>query len=654
MHSKLHLDFETRSRVKIQDTGAWHYAEHPSTRILCVAYALNDEPVTLVTQEDLASLYVEGFDQLRAAAEDPEVLFCAHNSFFEYAIWHNIMVPLFGMPEIGIKRWRCTAAKASACDLPRSLAAAAIQIGLDHKKDGDGRAVMLKLCKPRGEVWINKPELFEKLYKYCIQDVEVERALDKRLPELNAQEQVVWFLDQKINTTGILIDKPAVETALKVAERLETQLTKELYQLTDGKIDRITRHAALKKYLNEQGLNMKSIDKTNVSKLLKEGMIPDRVRRILEIKQELGRSSLAKYSAIARSLCRDGRIRDHLMYHGAGTGRWSGKLVQLQNLPSRGLKTDGVEAALHLHAGRSEELFKYPSVSGALAAAIRSVIVASPEHKLIVADYSSIEARIVLWLAECQSGISMFRQSDNGEAVEVYLRMAQMLYEDDTLTKEANPVERNLGKQIVLGCGYGMGVNKFHLTCQSYGMDVDERLAEKAVRFYRDKFPEVCRLWMAQEQAAIYAVRKKARVKCGKVIWFIDGPWLVCQLPSGRQMRYFQAELRKMDKFGRVVTGLSYNTIDSQKRQSVNKHLYGGLIVENICQATARDIMALAMIRVQRAGYNVLFTVHDEIIAEHKDPDIKQFCELLTRPVDWAQGLPLTADGWVGDRYKKG
>lgn len=977
MNSKLHLDFETRSVAKIEETGAWHYAEHPSTRILCVAYAWGNDPVKIVTQEDLAGIYIEGFEELYKAAINPNVLFCAHNSFFEYAIWHNIMVPHFNMPEISIKRWRCTAAKAAACDLPRSLAQAAIQLQCSKNKDSEGHQVMMKLSKPRGGKWINKPELFDKLYQYCIQDVEVERELDIRLPDLSEQEQIVWFLDQKINATGICVDQKAVKTALKVAERLENQLTKELSELTDGRIDRVTRHAALKKYLNEQGLNIKSIDKTNVSELLKNGMISDRVRRILEIKQELGRSSLAKYAALDRSVCRDGRIRDYLMYHGAGTGRWAGKLVQLQNLPSRGLKSDGVEVAEHLHAGRSEELFKYPSISGALASAIRSMILPSPDRKLIVADYSAIEARVVLWLAGCTTGIDMFRRSDEGEDVEVYLRMAQMLYEDDSLTKEGNPDKRNLGKQIVLGCfaedtlvitsggiipiqdvrphhklwdgyewiahdgvvdqgdkttidtlgvrstidhkiltdqgwkeiwqlhadtqlcqsavqlgnsklpdilkgqeedfqdieryvnaveklfqiltmytpakqqdaipvqkklrellkisywdmlmccqikhyesvglidilrlcpdvilkiaehihdtegevfkspqhgkidelffwiskncldgmtlleksivltiikatlskivgwflkertsviraeidgwsikklniqppnsginfvrdidrlrqctgnwikdfllkkslpikgfakertydllnagprnqytiltnqgpmivhncGYGMGVNKFHVTCQSYRMDVSEALAERAVHFYRSKFPEVCRLWMAQENAAIYAVRKKARVKCGKVIWFVDGPWLICQLPSGRQMRYFQAQLKKLDKFGRVVTGISYVTRDSQKKQMLDKHLYGGLIVENICQATARDLMALAMVRVQRAGYDVLFTVHDEIIAEHKDPDVNEFCKLLTEPVSWAKGLPLMADGWVGTRYKKG
>ncbi|NCD17885.1 MAG: hypothetical protein EOL91_11380, partial [Actinobacteria bacterium] len=435
-----------------------------------------------------------------------------------------------------------------------------------------------------------------------------------------------------------------------VASQLEDTLTKELVHITDGKVDKASKHAAVRKFLGSQGIVMESVDRAHVKEKLENGELPEGARRVLEIKQELGRSSLAKYSALARSVCSDGRVRDILMYHGAGPGRWAGKVVQIQNLPSRGLgKVDGTEIAEALHINNPKRIFREPSVSAALSAAIRGMFLSTLGQKLVVADYSAIEARGVMWLADDKAGLKMFSDSDAGNGPEIYVQMARMLYNDDTITKEKNPSERNLGKQTILGCGYQMGVDRFLATCDGYGMDVSMDMAEKAVRFYREHFYDVTRMWTAQERAAMAAM-KGQKVRCGKVVWYLNDKWLICVLPSGREMAYFRPEVRV--KEGRPK--LSYITVDSQTKQSVRKDMYGGLIVENICQATARDVMAWAMVRVHRAGYRVLFTVHDEIVAEHPNPDIGEFIKILTEIPPWAKGFPIEASGWIGERYKKG
>lgn len=644
---KVHLDFETRSRINLELTGAWVYAGHPSTQVLCVAFSKDRDSIDLLPREELFDFGSQKIATLMEYAKDPKAIFHAHNAFFEYCVWHLIMVPRYGMPEIPITRWRCSAAKAAACGLPRALGSVAIELQLPVKKDTAGRALMLKLCKPKSDGnFIKSPESFKKLYEYCVNDVVVERDVDDALPDLSDQEQQIWFLDMYINQRGIQVDLPAIKTARRIASELEERLNKEVLEITDGRVDRITRHAAVKKYLGEIGLPLESVDKAHVKEALDAGFISDKARRILEIKQELGRSSLAKYDALERCCCEDMRVRDILRYHGAATGRWSGKFFQPQNLPSRGLgDIDAGEITEALHSGDTERIYKEPSVSAALSAAIRGVIIPSKGHKLICADYSAIEARVVMWLANDVRGMGMFASSDAGTDVEVYLQMARMLYGDDSITKEKDPVKRDLGKQTILGCGYQMGVDRFYNTCLGYGIDIPMSLAQKAVNFYRDKFYSVVRMWSAQEKAAMAAARGM-KVRSGKVIWYRDDQWLICQLPSGRLMRYFRPEIRN----GK----LSYLTIDSTRGNFTRKDAYGGLLTENICQATARDILALAMLRVKNAGYEILFTVHDEIVAEHPNPDKKEFTQILTKETKWTAGLPLKADAWIGDRYRKG
>lgn len=650
-NSKVHLDFETRSTQNIGKTGAWYYAGHPDTRILCAAFAKDDEKVRLITREQIHDFCDTNLDLLREYALDKNTLFCAHNALFEYAVWHLIMVPYFGLPGIPILRWRCSAAKAAARGLPRALGQVAVVLDLKNRKTDGGRAVMLKLSKPDSAGrYVNKPELFQELYEYCVADVETERELAGTLPDLSPFEQKVWSLDLFINARGIQVDVPAVNSAVTIAGELQERLTKELIDVSDGMVDSASKHLAVKRFLASQGLVLKSVDKQNVKDALAAGMLSAKAKRVLEIKQELGRSSLAKYDALARSTCPDGRVRDILMYHGAGTGRWSGKVVQMQNLPARGFgEVDSFEIAEALHKGDRDRILAEPSVSAALSSAIRGMFIASPGHKLIVADYSAIEARIVMWLAGDKTGMDMFANSDAGTGPEVYLQMARMLYKDDNITKENAPEKRNLGKQIILGCGYQMSADRFLVTCQGYGMDLDEGMAQKAVNFYREKFYQVTRMWTAQERSALAAMGGK-KVRCGKIMWHREKQWLICTLPSGRQMCYFKPEL-EMDG---AHQKLSYLTLDSQKGQVLRKKVYGGLLVENICQATARDIMADAMLRVHQAGHKILLTVHDEIVAEHESPDMLGFIKILEQPTTWSTGLPLKASGWTGNRYGKG
>lgn len=641
----IYIDFETKSPVDIRACGAWVYSEHPETDVHCMAYAIDDGPVQiwnpwLSLPNSLRDLIAQG--------EPIE----AHNALFERAIWQNIMVPRYGWPEIKPEQWRCSAAKAAARALPRSLENAGAVLHLKTQKNMLGKKVMMKLCRPRLDktYWTQEkaPEDFAVLYEYCKQDVVVERELNKQVRDLHPDELKVWQLDQKINTRGIMLDREAVDACIKMINEYERYLLKQVNTITKGKLENVSQRNKALAWLKEQGTILDDFTKKTISLTLENGAgLPPEVLRILEIRQELGRTSTAKLAAMRNAQCHDGRIRDTLMYHGALTGRWSGKLVQLHNMP-RGTISD-TDTAIEIIKKGDYEIVEmlYGDVMATISSCLRGMLVASPGKELIVADYSAIEARVLFWLANEVRGMQMFR-----DGVDLYLDMAKTIYSREDVGK----AERPLGKQAVLGCGYQMGKDKFKMTCENYGMDVSLELAERAVQAYREKYSSVQHLWWDQERAAIKAAKSGQPINCGRVTWFMHEKTLYCKLPSKRCLSYNFPSVKVIETpWGAEKEQLSYFSVNSVSKKWEQEPTYGGKLVENITQAVARDLMASAMLRVEAAGYPVILTVHDELVSEipEKFGSVKEFETLMAEAPEWGAGCPIKAEGWRGKRYKK-
>jgi DNA polymerase len=635
---KLFIDFETRSTIDITKVGIWAYAGYPSTDILCMAWAWEDDPV---------QLWLPGMGLPIFISEDTEVW--AHNAMFERAMWEKVAVPRYGFPQFPPDRWRCSAAKAAAAALPRSLARAAEALGLPVQKDQEGRRIMLKVSKPhlyRGQAHFHVGEEdMAKLHAYCMKDVEVEREITNRVRDLTPLEAKVWALDQKINARGICVDRPAVASALRLIESYTTQLLQEVEDITFGELKKVSERTKVMNYIKTLGVEMVGYTKAEVTKTL--GLkIPENVRRILEIRQQLGKTSTAKYQALLAATCDDGRLRDTLMYHGAATGRWTGKLVQLHNLPRGIIKNMEAAVALIRHEDWRALDSIYGDVMGVLASCIRGMLIAAPGHELFVADYAAIEARVLFWLAGEVDGTRMFKNKED-----IYVEMAKTIYRKNQIDRGS--MERQLGKQAVLGCGYGMGAKKFKQTCEGYGIAITEDLAVTAVQAYRSKFYSVPRLWNAIEQAALSAVRNPGKTyRVGRLLWGVhtDGV-LYCKLPSGRALAYHKPDVQASRFEGK--SELTYMSL--YQGQWVREGTFGGKLTENVTQAVARDLMAEAMLRLEEHGYPVVLSVHDEVVSEvpENTKDLARFCELMAVLPLWAEGCPVEAEGFKCKRYRK-
>ena len=653
----IHLDFETRSTCNIWDAGAWVYSQHFSTEILCMAYAIDDGPVKIVTYDQFINIIHFGIpcDDLIQAIQDGSLL-CAHNALFEQSIWKNILVPVYGFPRVPINRFRCTMAKALARSLPRSLKDVGKALNAPILKSDEGYRTMIKLCKPKPDgTWHESEEDMQKLYDYCIQDVEAERCIDQMLPDLIPTEQNIWFLDQLINQRGIYVDRDAIQTAIRISESYSTSVKGIVEDVSAGKLDGVSRRMAVLEWCRDQGVVINGYTKGEVTSVLGDPNLPEAVRTVLEAKLQLGKTSITKYSAMLESCSDDNHIRDLFIYHGASTGRWAGKLIQIHNLPKGKIKdTDTAIDIMKQSTPEEFEIF-YPDVMDALSSCIRGMIIAAPGHQLMVADYAAIEARVVLWLAGEEYGLKQFRDFDAGIGQEPYVAMAQSIYNRPDIG--AKSIERQLGKTAILGCGFGMGDTKFLSTCHAWGIKITADLAKKSVETYRSIYPRVRNSWFAQEAAAIKAVQNpNESINCGRVQWQSSGDALLCRLPSGRFLVYNNPSLDYViTPWGESKLALHFMGVNGVTKKWEREHTYGGKLVENITQAVARDIMATAMFRAEKAGYSVAFSVHDEIVSEVQSGfgDIKTFEEILCHLPVWCQDCPITAKGFVTERYRK-
>lgn len=593
----------------------------------------------------------------------------AHNAWFERCLWHNVLAPRFNFPAVSPRQWRCSAAKAAAHALPRGLDEALEALGLVERKDAVGTKVMKKMSRPRkprkaeraagvtGLLWWDTPELRAQLYAYCRQDVLAEAALSDALADLPPAETAIYLLDQRINARGFALDRSAVETALRLLATEQLRCNQELVALTGGSPDKATKRALMLQWFHANGLpQMPNTQKETVDGYLDSAHLPAKARQGLTLLRALGRSSTAKYEAMAHWADPDDyRVRGSLVYHGASTGRWTGSGIQPQNFPKGKLAKDhplygvSMETTWDTLMSKTRPPF---DIMEALSYAIRGAITASPGHVLYVADYAAIEARVLLWLAGDEAALDIFRSGRD-----IYLEMASVIY-GYPCTKSDHPLERALGKVAVLGLGYQMGVGKFVDTALVMGgVVIDEEMSQQVVDAYRSKFYLVKEMWYATEEAATEATLTKRAVQNGYTTWQREGRFLYCTLPSGRRLAYPDPEIRpKMTPWGDMRSQLTFMGVNPLNHQWQRQHTYGGSLVENITQATSRDLLAAALMRCEYSDtYVPILSVHDEVLAEARVGTgcVAEFEALMAECPTWAEGCPVAAEGWTGMRYHK-
>lgn len=644
---RLHIDFETRSTIDLRKTGVYRYAEDPTTEVILACYALDDGPVQTwfapnPCPKDLADLLA-----------DPKVTVVAHNAGFERAMFEYILGPRHGWPVPALTRWDDTAARAARQALPRSLEGAAEALGLAVSKDKEGKALMLRMCRPRSAApdgaitWWDDEARMARLADYCATDVRVERELDHILRQLSDEERRIWWLTEAVNDRGVRIDDTFAKHAIELANEAQGVLNRELEALTGGAVKSASQMFQLKEWLLAQGFAIfegedESLNKKAIENMLKQDL-PDNVKAVLKIRRDGGKSSVAKYQAMVERVSADGRVRGNLMYHGASTGRWSGAGVQLQNLPRDTVK-DWNWSRDHLHPVSKDTL-------GQLSRMIRGTICAAPNHRLIWADYAAIEARGVAWLAGQKNLVNQF--ANGGK---VYEEMAAMIFDVPVQEIGKDSKERFLGKTVILGCGYSMGAQKFRQSCAAMGTDISEELAQRAVGTYREHYSKIPLLWSRLNDAAMSAVQNpKVETQYQGVSFFSDGDWLLIRLSSGRKLFYRSPRVVSFaGPFG-SRPAIEYMAVNSMTKKWGPERTFGGKLTENIVQGICRDIIAGAMLALEAVDYRVIASVHDEVICEllNGRGTQEEMKKIMCQVPNWASGFPIAAEAKEGFRYGK-
>lgn len=670
---KLTIDFETRSAADLRGCGAAAYAEHPSTEVVCLALKPSgdgggpfiwfpppfDAMVAGSTPSNAEVVSREKVAALVDAADTIE----AHNAQFEFFVWNAVMVGRHGFKPLDPSRLRCSAAKVAAISLPRSLAEACRVSGVPIQKDAEGHRLMLRMCKPRKPRkaereadpdwesktwWHETPAEIVRLGEYCAADVLAEESLSSAVPGLTDAEEAVWQLDLAINARGIRVDVEAAAAITDCVGRHSASLEREFRRATG--LDSPRQRDATLALLNEMGAGMEGLTAADVDGALDAEDDPA-VRRILKIRKSLSRSSTAKYKALLASACADGRVRGTLMYHGAGTGRWSGRTVQPQNFP-RGAFQD-TEACIELFkAGDLEGVrLMYGDPMIAASTCLRGMLIPGEGMDFVVADYSSIEGRVLAWLAGERSALSVYRSGRDP-----YKVAASAIY--GVPYEDVAPPQRQIGKVAELALGYQGAVGAFSAMARSYGLDAmpDDEIKGLVGR-WRESRPMTVELWAALESAAHRAVENPGVVfDAGPAKLTVRFGFLIMRLPSGRCLWYARPRIEdKETPWGKTKPTVAIDATNAVTRAWGTSYLYGGLLAENLTQAVARDILVEGMLGVEKAGYPVVMHVHDELISEVPEGygTVEEFEGLMCKAPEWAKGLPLKAEGWRGKRYRK-
>lgn len=646
---RLYLDIETFSSVDIKSAGLYKYVESPDFEIILLAYAWNDEPVRCI---ELPREVTEELQDVFAGLLDPDTIKAAHNSAFEHAALSKYLGR-----DLPPEEWEDTMVLAAMNGLPMSLDACGAALQLQDQKIKEGTLLINYFCKPCKPTIPNggrtrnlphhAPDKWERFVGYCVRDVEVARDIDRKLSRYTVtdEERKVWALDARINERGVRIDRELAEAAVAIDEKHTARAKAEMQRLTG--LDNPNSVAQLKDWLAAVGLECESLNKQSIKDLMKQAT-DQTTRRVLELRQLLGKTSVTKYKAMLSAACSDDRVRGLLQYYGAGrTGRWAGRLVQVQNLPQNHL--DDIDKVRDIVKQQDLEALEliFDSVPDVLSQLIRTAFVAKPDHTFLVADYSAIEARVIAYLAGEKWRQDVF--AGDGKIYEA--SYAKAFHVPVESVKKGSP-ERQKGKIMELALGYGGGPNALvAFGADKMGLSADE--LQELVNAWRAASPTIPRLWRRVEDAAKKALqlpgRRFAVSREGTdavCTYWRDPDALRCKLPSGRVLSYWGA---RVEDGGVVFMGQNQTTRKWEKTQT-----WGGRLVENIVQAFARDCLAVAMVRLAEAGYDIVFHVHDEIIAEAPlGSRWEDMAEIMGQPIDWAPGLLLRADGYDTTFYMK-
>ena len=643
---RLLIDLETYSSVDISKAGAFKYVEAPDFEILLLAYAWNDGPVQVL---DLTDPF--GHDELPDIVSgilDPDTVKVAHNSAFERAC----LTKHLGQ-ELPAEEWEDTMIMAAMNGLPLSLDAAGAALQLKDQKMQEGKALINYFCKPCRPTIANggrtrnlphhAPDKWATFGEYCRRDVEVEQAIYYRLHRFPVPnwERRVWALDARINERGVLVDTELAQAAIEVDQDFRTEHTAEMKRLTG--LDNPNSVAQLRDWLETVGVSCESLNKATVADLRKVATDPT-TKRVLELRQMLGKTASKKYEAMTAAACADDRVRGILQYYGAGrTGRWAGRLVQPQNMAQNHL--DDIDKVRELVRQKDLETLElvYDNVPDVLGQLTRTALIAKPGHTFLVADYAAIEARVIAYLAGEKWRMDVFTQGGD-----IYCSSASQMFKVPVVKHGINGHLRQKGKIAELACGYGGGVGAL----KAFGADkmgLTEQEMQDIVDQWRAASPTIPKFWRDAERAAKTALQNPGTtttLPCG-VKYRRDADALRCRLPSGRVLSYWGARL---DDDGSICfMGQNQTTRKWEKTET-----WGGKLVENIVQAVARDCLAVALLRLDEAGYDIVFHVHDEIIAEAPDGSKwEDMAAVMGQPIDWAPGLLLRGDGYSTKFYMK-
>jgi DNA polymerase len=636
----------------------------------------------------------------------------AHNVGFERAVWHHVCHQRMGWLDVPFGQWRCSLAACSRLALPRGLDDAAKALKLAVRKDKDGHKLMLKMCKPKRDgTWHEDAHDLRRLYDYCRQDVDAEVALHEATGPLTPSELRVWQLDQRTNMRGLPIDRKAVEEALDIVRQCGERNCDRLIMITNGVVDSPKRVAALRKWLAEQGTDLPDLSAETVSEAL-SGSLSDPVREALEIRKLSAKASTAKLKAMLQRSDRDDRVRGNVIYHGAATGRWAGVGLQVQNFPRGNMDQAGISQAHELFPLRDPRAIElvFGSPLDTISSCLRSFICAPPGRRLLVCDFASIEARVLAWIAGQSELVRAFRAG-----IDVYKGLASTIY--DVPIEEVTKTQRFVGKTAVLGLGYGMGHRAFKLACKTMAsVDIDTKMAKHVVKTYRDGNDRIKAFWMELNTAAIRTIETGKPHVVRKLTLTRNEDWLMIKLPSGRKLHYNspkvemviapwskghhgfiysgdpaveelaeehdvtlgayddgvysdcdfpQGTAKKFVEKGyklvvekkepKLIPQVTYMSVSSYSRKWSKTRSYGGKLTENVVQACARDFLAEAMLRVEKRGYPIIATIHDEIVAERKEGEgtMDEFEHIMSEVPAWGAGCPIGVEGFEARRYRK-
>ena len=642
---KLSIDIETFSDIDLIKCGVYKYADSPAFEILLFAYSVDDGEihiVDLVSGEELP-------EEIAEAIKSDTVIKTAFNAQFERVCLSKHLGIL-----LDPSSWYCTAVQAAELSLPASLADVGAALGLERQKMTEGKELIKYFCVPckptksngsrtKNMPW-DAPEKWTLFKEYCKRDVDVERQIAKKLDmyPISESEHRLYVLDQNINDRGVLVDLELARQAVKLNSIQTAVATEQAYTLTG--LENPNSVAQLKAWFTENGVEIESLSKKAVAALADE--TDGDIQEMLHLRLLMSKTSVKKYEAVMRSVCKDNRVRGMMRFCGASrTGRWSGQILQVQNLPQNHIP-DLTLARDIVKDGDFELLdMTFGNVPNVLSELIRTVLIPKPYLRFIVADFSAIEARVLSWLAGEQWRLDTFRNGGD-----IYCASASQMFRVPVEKHGVNGHLRQKGKISELACGYSGSVGALK-NMGAVDMGVPEDELQGLINDWRNANTHIVKLWTEVGNTAMKAIKEKTIVSLGKLVFMYERGILFIRLPSGRRLSYIKPRIGT-NRFG--GDSITYMGVSASKKWE-RLETFGGKLVENIVQAIARDLLASAMMNVANAGYDIVFHVHDEIIAEVPDGQgsVDEMCMLMSINPDWADGIPLSADGYECEYYRK-